>query len=87
MLLIAVLHGGLLRYTTDVNVWKIVNFGVLLLDLSLLAGIWDGLVNRGISGFGELRSEDWMNVVLTSFVTIVRTAFIADVGMQREKQA
>lgn len=85
MLLIGVLHGGLLRYTTDLNVWKIVNFAVLLLDLSLLAGVGDGLAKRGVTSLEGVTSEDWANISITSFVTVVRVAFIAGVGIKRDK--
>lgn len=85
MLLIGVLHGGLLRYTTDLNVWKIVNFAVLLLDLSLLAGVGDGLAKRGVTSLEGVTSEDWANISITSFVTAVRVAFIAGVGIKRDK--
>jgi DMSO reductase anchor subunit len=85
MLLIGVLHGGLLRYTSDVNVWKIVNFAVLLLDLSLLVGVGDGLAKRGVTSLEGVTSEDWANITVTSCVTVVRMAFIAGLGMRREK--
>ncbi|CAG9982204.1 unnamed protein product [Clonostachys byssicola] len=87
-LLIATLQGGLLRYTDDLGVWKISNFGVMVVDILIVCSLVElkARTPEGLSVAG-MRPEDWLNWVLTILAVVNRLAFILDVGLKPSKVA
>ncbi|KAL5344076.1 hypothetical protein BJX70DRAFT_393499 [Aspergillus crustosus] len=76
----------LLRYTSDVNVWKILNGCLLGWDFILLWSLWNGLGVQGRLGPGSWRGEDLMAIMPTVFMTLVRGAIVAGIGLNEEKK-
>ncbi|VUC34396.1 unnamed protein product [Clonostachys rosea] len=87
-LLIAILQGGLLRYTDDLGVWKFTNFGVMVVDALIVCSLVElkARTPEGLSLAG-MRPEDWLNWILTSLAVVARLAFILDVGLKPTKVA
>lgn len=81
MLCFAVLHGVLLRYTDDVNVWKIVNGGLLGWDICVLCGSYTMLAYQGRLDPSSWRVMDWAQIGLTTYVGVLRALFVAGVGL------
>ncbi|KAL2829120.1 hypothetical protein BJY01DRAFT_228010 [Aspergillus pseudoustus] len=75
----------LLRYTSDPNVWKILNGSLLGWDAILLYGLWAGLSSQGRLSLGALRAEDWTAIVPTVIITLLRAAVVAGVGFSNKK--
>jgi hypothetical protein len=82
---VATSQGILLRYTSDVNVWKIVNGCLLGWDIILLYSLWDGGRTQGRLHPASWRSEDLSAIIPTVFMTVVRAAIVAGVGLRRAK--
>ena len=83
MLAVSFLSGVLLRSSTDLKVWKHVQTAILLIDLATLYSAWDALRLQDRLEFRTWRGEDWGTVGLTAFVTVLRVAFLAEVGFRR----
>jgi len=83
MLAVSYLSGVLLRATNDLKVWKHVQTAILLIDIAMLYSAWDALRLQGRLGFADWRGEDWGTVGLTMFVTVLRLAFLAEVGFKK----
>ncbi|KKY29595.1 putative beta-mannosidase mnda [Diaporthe ampelina] len=69
---IAVMSAVLLRYTSDLGVWRIVQAGIVLYDFEILYSTWHFLRKPGRLAPAVWRSEDWGNLV---FIAVI----IADV--------
>ncbi len=82
LLNIAFLSAVLLRYTNDVKIWKIVQLGILIVDVVGLYSLWDGLGRQGRLDPRGWRGEDWGCVGITGFVTVLRMMFMAEVGFR-----
>lgn len=80
--MIAVNQAVLLRYTDDIGVWKISNFGVLLVDIFMVGGILEMLMTQERLSMKSMLSEDWTNVVFTLIVIVIRVLFILGVGVK-----
>ncbi|KAL3461962.1 hypothetical protein BJX64DRAFT_260046 [Aspergillus heterothallicus] len=78
-------QGLLLRYTSDVGVWKMLNLSLLGWDAILLWGLWDGLSAQGRLSLDGLRGNDLQVIVITAVTTIVRAVFVAGVGLRSAK--
>ena len=72
----------LLRYTNDIQIWKILEAAVLIYDFSLLYSNYYALAQQGRLSFGALRLEDWGAIAITAQAVIVRTAFLLGVGLK-----
>jgi hypothetical protein len=75
----------LLRYTNDIGVWKILNGCLLGWDIILLYSFWNGLWMQGRLAPGNWRSEDLSALIPTMFMTVVRAAVVAGVGLRTSK--
>ena len=82
-LMLGILALVLLRYTSDIYIWKILQFAVLSFDLVLLYSIYDGLEKQQRLSFGALRAEDWGDIAITGLAAVVRSAFLLDVGLPK----
>lgn len=87
MLHIAFVSAVLLRYTSDVKVWRIVQGGILLVDLVGLGSLWHTLGRQGRRHPAGWRFEDWACVVILGFVTLLRLSFLAGLGFPRRRAA
>jgi hypothetical protein len=63
----------------NLKIWRIVQFGILLIDLSLFYGIYVA-DPRAALDVGAWEAGDWTNNGILGFVILVRTAFLAGVG-------
>ena len=86
LLLMAIVDAVLLRYTMDVNIWKILEAATLTYDLVLLYSIHHGLGRQGRLSSGALRWEDWGDIAITGQAAVVRTAFLFGFGLNRKLQ-
>lgn len=69
------------RMTSDIRLWKVVVGGTLLVDLSLLASAYVSLRHQGRLDFAAWRWQDWGWVSYNSGVAIIRSLFLAGVGV------
>ena len=72
----------MLRYTDDVKIWKMFEFGILITDFTLFLSLSDALGIQGRLDVGAIRWEEWGTIVITGFVTSVRVAFLVGVGLK-----
>ncbi|KAF6811538.1 hypothetical protein CSOJ01_05671 [Colletotrichum sojae] len=82
----AILNGVLLRYTDDVGVWKLVQAGILAIDLALLAGVYEVFGAQGRLSPWMWQPADWVGIVITVSVTIARVSFIAGLGLEKTRK-
>lgn len=78
------LSGILLRYTTDIKIWHIVELGLLVTDFAYFWAVYGALGEQGRLWPEEWRPEDWGSVVVTGAVGLVRLTFLARVGFWEE---
>ncbi len=71
----------LLRYTSDLNVWRAVQASILLVDCSMLYGTWAAFRQQGRLDPAGWRPEDWACLGITGFVTVARILFLAGAGL------
>jgi hypothetical protein len=83
MIAVAFLSGALLRATNDLKVWKYVQAAILLIDIATLYSVWDALRLQSRLQVSTWRGEDWGCVGLTTFVTVLRVAFLAEAGFRK----
>lgn len=79
---ISVMSAVLLRYTSDLGVWKIVQFGIILYDFEICYSTWYFLGKQGRLNPAVWRSEDWGNLVFMAVIVAVRLAFLTGVGLR-----
>jgi hypothetical protein len=79
-----VIEGILLRYTDDVNVWKIVNAGFLGWDLFLLHGTYGTLSSQGRLDPASWRTLDCVALGLTVSVGLLRALMVLGVGVSAD---
>ena len=63
----------------DLKVWRIVQFGILLIDLGLLWGVWVAHVEGGVD-WGRWEGGEWANNGILGLVAVIRSAFLLGVG-------
>lgn len=66
----------------SVRIWRTVQFGILLIDLGLLIGVYidDPKAALDVGGWG---SGDWCNNGILGAVALIRSAFLAGIGSVR----
>jgi hypothetical protein len=85
MLNFAVISAVLLRYTYDLQIWKIVQAAFLIVDLALYYAAWQVLGAQGRLSPSTWRVEDWGSVGITVVAGAVRVAFLMGVGLGKGK--
>jgi len=80
MLNFGIMSAVLLRYTNDMNVWRIVQLSCFVVDLAYYWAVWEVLAKQGRLSVGTWRAEDWGSIGITAFAGLVRLAFMARVG-------
>jgi len=81
MVSFAIIQAVLLRYTDDVNVWKIVNVSMIAWEVCILYGCYTALASQGRLALGTWRMDDWMAVGLPTLVGMVRVLYVAGAGL------
>lgn len=79
---IAVVSAVLLRYTSDLGVWRIVQAGIVLYDFEIFGSAWYFLGRQGRLDPAVWRPEDWGNLAFMVVIIAVRLAFLSGVGMR-----
>lgn len=74
----------LLRYTTDIKIWHIVEIAILIVDFAYFPAAYGALSAQGRLDVGTWRAEDWGSLAITGTATFVRLAFLARVGFREE---
>lgn len=82
---VAIILGGLLRTSKDIQVWRVVITAVLVVDIAMLASDYSSLKQQDRLSLGAMRSADWSNILFTGLVTAIRIFFLAGVGVQNVK--
>lgn len=83
MLSILFLQLVLLRYTSDVGVWKIFQTAIVLSDFAMIAGQVNALLGQGRLLPLELwRDEEIASMAIVLVVTVMRCLFVAGVGLR-----
>jgi hypothetical protein len=85
MFAVSFLSGALLRATNDLKVWKYVEAAILLIDIAMLYSAWDAFRLQDRLLPTTWRGEDWGTVGLTVYVTVLRIAFLAEVGFRKAR--
>lgn len=81
----AIILGGLLRASKDIQVWRAVVAAVLVVDIAMLAVAYASLKKQYQLRPDAMRSSDWSNVLFTGLVTAIRIFFLAGIGVQNDK--
>jgi hypothetical protein len=71
----------LLRYTTDIKVWNIVQTACFIVDVAYFWSVYEVLSVQGRLGVSTWRAEDWGSVGITGLAGIVRGAFLLGIGL------
>lgn len=83
---VAIILGGVLRISKDIQVWRVVILAVLVVDVAMLASNHASLKQQDrLSLGGGMRLADWSNIVFTGLVTAIRIFFLAGVGVRNVK--
>lgn len=78
---IAIISAGVLRASPDLKVWRIVQAGILVVDLAIIASFYVSLEQQGRLELAKWRGQDWGNIGFTGTVAIIRSLFLAGVGV------
>lgn len=78
----SLIMGVLLRYSSDIVVWKIVQASTLVVDLAMLTSMYVTLDSQGRLDPAVWRMEEWSNAALIVWVTTLRILFLAGVGFK-----
>lgn len=87
MLYFGFITAVLLRYTTDLAIWRIVQFACLMVDFTYFWGAFGALSAQGRLGWQSWRAEDWGALAITGTATLVRVLFLMGVGLRGGKKA
>ncbi|KAK7188665.1 hypothetical protein DPSP01_013309 [Paraphaeosphaeria sporulosa] len=79
-IMMAFLMVFMLRYTSDVKIWKMFQFGVLVTDFTLFFSLFGALEGTGRLNVGAVRWEEWGTIIITGFLTLLRLAFLGGFG-------
>ena len=87
-LCLGVLTAVLPRVTNyDLRAWKTLQASILLFDLVILVSVYGSLQRQGHLSPATWRMEDWVSGVLTVWVAVLRTSFVAGVGLGKDGRA
>ncbi|KAL9603272.1 MAG: hypothetical protein Q9219_001294 [cf. Caloplaca sp. 3 TL-2023] len=85
LILFAWLQLYLLRATSSVKLWKIVLFGMFMCDVVHVYSSCVGLGPERIYDLKVWRIEEWVSLVTTGVVAVMRLAFCLGVGVGQEE--
>ena len=69
-----------LRSTTDIKVWKVIQFATVIIDVGELVSMYLVMRNEGRLDLSGWRGADWFCWILTSWALLGRLAFLGNVG-------
>lgn len=73
----------MLRYTSDIKIWKMFEFGILMTDFTLFFSVFSALRATGRLSVSSIGLEEWGTLLITGFVTVVRIAFLGGLGLRK----
>lgn len=76
----------LLRRTNEIWIWKVQQAGQLVWDLVMLWSTWYALGQQNRLELQKLRAEDWGNIVIVGICTIMRSAFLLNLGLGKSRK-
>jgi hypothetical protein len=82
MLYLAIIGVVLLRYTSDIGVWKITMGAVMVIDATLFIGVYPSLQAQGRLSPSTWRFEEWASFGFTAFSFCNKLLFVAGVGLK-----
>lgn len=82
---VAIILGGALRISKDIQVWRVIITAVLVVDIAMLASNYATLKQQDRLSLGAMRSADWSNIMFTGLVTAIRILFLAGAGVRNVK--
>ncbi|KAF2255459.1 hypothetical protein BU26DRAFT_515174 [Trematosphaeria pertusa] len=74
----------LLRYTTDMTIWRIVQIADLVVDCAYFWAVHGALSAQARLGWQTWRAEDWGSLAITGAAAVARLCFLLRVGVTRE---
>lgn len=74
----------LLRYTGDVQVWRLVQISDLIVDFAYFWAVYSTLSVQQRLDPVTWRAEDWGSIVITGTATVTRIAFLTRVGLKKK---
>lgn len=83
MLNFGMISAVLLRYSQDLNIWKIVQVGIFIVDVTYCWAVYEALTTQGRLAVGTWRKEDFGSLAITGIAGLVRLAFLADIGLKK----
>ncbi|KAF3006968.1 hypothetical protein E8E14_005221 [Neopestalotiopsis sp. 37M] len=84
-LMLAIHLAVLLRYTSDLGVWRINQGAVLVVDFILMWSQYYSQKQQGRLALEDWRQEDYAAAAITIFVAVLRTCFLIGVGFKSPK--
>lgn len=75
-----IIFAWLLRASPDRNVWRIVQWATLSVDIGLLVTMYAMLKQQGRLELKDWLSGDYANFGFTSLVAVIRIAFLLEIG-------
>lgn len=79
---VGLMLAGTLRVTSEINVWRMVVGGVWMIDMALLASMYVSIEQQGRLSMDKLRWQDWAALGFTAGVGVIRSFFLAGIGVK-----
>jgi hypothetical protein len=86
-LFVGTMFAVLLRASTDLKVWRIMQAATLGVDVALIATMFVSLETQRRLELGKWRGMDFVNLGFTVWVASIRTAYLTGVGGGRQGRA
>ena len=67
---------------TDLGVWRAIQGGTAIVDVTILASLAKMLSAEKRTGMALWRSEEWINISIIAGLLLARTAFVLGIGMR-----
>ena len=85
-LMLAFLSATIPRTTSDIRVWKLLQWGILIVDFASISGLYTTLNAQNRLSVSAMTQDDWQWAILTPILILIRSCFIAEVGFSRSTQ-
>jgi hypothetical protein len=77
----------LLRHTTDLKAWRIVQVADLFVDIAYFWAVYGALSAQQRLDPGTWRAEDWGSIAITGTATVTRVLFLLGIGLGRSEKS
>ncbi|KAM0338675.1 hypothetical protein ACHAPU_011232 [Fusarium lateritium] len=84
--IVAVLQGGMLRYTNDLGIWKFTNGAICIMDIMILISIWEMRLPPHNWSMATMSQRDWSNVYGGAVFAVIRILFLLEVGFSKQNK-